>query len=99
MQIAENSIKTLESKGVENIIVKQEKFTKPNGASGLKTFGTASFPIAEKFLNGNYVLLGFTSENILQTVMITWKGNDVYADQIVERILNSIELIKLKEDE
>ena len=99
VQIAENSIKTLESKGVENIIVKQEKFTTPNGASGLKTFGTASFPIAEKFLNGNYVLLGFTSENILQTVMITWKGNDVYADQIVERILNSIELIKLKEDE
>ncbi|RMZ51479.1 hypothetical protein EB822_03130 [Flavobacteriaceae bacterium PRS1] len=99
VQIAENSIKTLESKGVENIIVKQEKFTTPNGASGLKTFGTASFPIAEKFLNGNYMLLGFTAENILQTVMITWKGNDVYADQIVERILNSIELIKLKEDE
>ena len=45
------------------------------------------------------MLLGFTAENILQTVMITWKGNDVYADQIVERILNSIELIKLKEDE
>ena len=34
VQIAENSIKTLESKGVENIIVKQEKFTTPNGASG-----------------------------------------------------------------
>ena len=99
VQIAENSIKTLENKGVENIIVKQEQFTTPNGASGLKTFGTASFPIADKFQNGNYVLLGFTSENILQTVMITWKGNDVYADQIVERILNSIELIKLKEDE
>lgn len=99
VQIAENSIKTLESKGVENIIVMQEQFTTPNGALGLKTFGTASFPIADKFQNGNYVLLGFTTENILQTVMITWKENDVYADQIVERILNSIELIKLEEDQ
>ncbi len=97
-QVAEENIKTLENKGVENIIVKQNQFTTPNGAEGLKTYGTANFPIADKFENGNYVLLGFTSKSILQTVMITWKGNDVYADQIVERILSSIELIKIEED-
>lgn len=97
-EAAEGSIKTFESRGVKNITVKQEQFITPNGAAGLKTFGTASFPINEKFENGNYVLLGFTTENILQTLMITWKDNDVYADQIVERILNSIELIKLEEE-
>ncbi|RLD28532.1 MAG: hypothetical protein DRI75_06400 [Bacteroidetes bacterium] len=97
-QAAEGSIKILESKGVENIIVKNEKFITPNGAEGLKTYGTASFPIANRFENGSYVLLGFTTENILQTIMLTWKGNDVYADQIVERILNSIELIKIEEE-
>ena len=97
-EAAEGSIKTLESKGVKNITVKQEQFITPNGAAGLKTFGTASFPINENFENGNYALLGFTAENILQTLMITWKDNDVYADQIVERILNSIELIKLEEE-
>ena len=97
-QAAEGNIKTLESKGVKNITVKQEQFITPNGAAGLKTFGTASFPINDKFENGNYLLLGFTTENILQTLMITWKDNDVYADQIVERILNSIELIKLEEE-
>jgi hypothetical protein len=97
---AEGSIKILESKGVENIIVKKEQFITPNGASGLKTYGTAKFPIAiiDKFENGNYVLLGFTTENILQTIMLTWKDDDVYADQIIERILNSIELIKLEEE-
>jgi len=97
-EAAESSIKTLESKGVKNITVKQEQFITPNGAAGLKTFGTASFPINENFENGNYLLLGFTTENILQTIMITWKDNDVYADQIAERILNSIELIKLEEE-
>ena len=97
-EAAEGSIKTLESKGVKNITVKQEQFITPNGAAGLKTFGTGSFPINENFESGNYVLLGFTAENILQTLMITWKDNDVYADQIVQRILNSIELIKLEEE-
>lgn len=95
---AEGSIKILESKGIENIIVKQEQFITPNGAVGLKTYGTARFPIIDKFENGNYILLGFTTENILQTIMLTWKDNDVYADQIVERILKSIELIKLEEE-
>lgn len=99
-QASENSIRTLESKGVKNIIVKNEQFITPNGAEGLKTFGTASFPSAfpDKFESGNYILLGFTSENILQSVMLTWKDNDVYADQIMERILNSIELIKIEEE-
>ena len=84
---------------VENIIVKQEQFITPNGAAGLKTYGTANFPIADDFGSGNYVLLGFTAENILHTLLITWKDNDVYADQIVERILSSIELIKLEEED
>ncbi len=99
-QAAEEGIKKLESKGVENIIVKSEQFITPNGADGLKTYGTASFPalIPDKFESGNYIILGFTSENILQTVMFVWKDNDVYADQIVDRILNSIELIKLEEE-
>ena len=100
-QAAEGSLKTLESKGVENIIVKSEQFITPNGAEGLKTYGTASFPtvIPDSFESGNYILLGFTNENILQNVMLIWKDNDVYAEQIVERIMNSIELIKLEEDE
>lgn len=99
-QASENSLKTLENKGVENIIVKNEQFITPNGADGLKTHGTASFPtgIPDKFESGNYVLLGFTTDNILYSVMLTWKEDDVYADQIVERILNSIELIKPEEE-
>ena len=28
-----------------------------------------------------------------------WKDNDVYADQIIDRIMNSIELLKLEEED
>ena len=31
--------------------------------------------------------------------ILTWKEDDVYADQIMERVLNSVELIKLTEKE
>jgi hypothetical protein len=95
----EGSFKTWESMGVENLFVKNEKFVTPNGAEGLKVFGTADFPtvIPNKLERGNYVLLNFTTENYMQQVVLTWKEQDNYADQIMERIINSIELKKAEE--
>ncbi len=100
-QAAEGNLKTFEQNGVQNLITKNEQFITPNGQEGLKTFGTADFPVPrqDNFEKGQYVLLGFTTQNILQQVIITWREGDVYADQIVDRILNSIELIKLEEKE
>jgi hypothetical protein len=46
-----------------------------------------------------YVVLGFSTPNLLQQVILIWKEDDVYADQIIERILNSIELITLTEEQ
>ena len=95
----EGSFKTWESMGVENLFVKNEKFVTPNGAEGLKVFGTADFPtvIPNKLERGNYVLLNFTTENYMQQVVLTWKEHDNYADQIMERIINSIELKKAEQ--
>ncbi len=99
-QAAEGSLKNLEKNGVRNLITKNEQFITPNGQEGLKTYGTADFPIPgqDKFVKGKYILLGFTTQNILQQVVLTWRVNDVYADEIVDRILNSIELIKLEKE-
>ena len=98
---AEGSLSNLEQKGARNIITRSEQFITPNGQEGLKTYGTAEFliPGTEDYVNGNYVLLGFTTQNLLQQVILLWKQDDVYADQIMERALNSIELIKLEEEE
>jgi hypothetical protein len=98
---AENQLKQLEAQGAQNIITKNEQFITPNGQEGLKTFGTADFKIPQtgKIEKGNYIILGFTKENILQQVILIWKQDDVYADQIIDRIVNSIELLKLREED
>jgi hypothetical protein len=91
---AEKCITDLEKQGIENILVKQDKFTTPNGEEGIKIHGSGDFPspFSEAKVKGKYVLLLFTSENVMQQVVITSKETDTYADAIVERILNSVEL-------
>lgn len=97
-QVAAKSIHDLEKQGVTDIFVKQEKFVTPNGAEGLKTFGTLKIPElnSNDFKDGHYVLLQFVSDNkdVLQQILITWADADRYAEQISERIINSIELKK-----
>ncbi|WP_394804319.1 BatD family protein [Aestuariibaculum lutulentum] len=92
----DNSLKVLEQAGAQNIVTKSEKFTTPNGAEGLKVFGTLDMPVpnTDKFETANYAILGFTSGSVIQQISLTWKKNDTYADQMVERILNSVELNK-----
>jgi len=98
-QAQNGAIKQLEQAGVTDISVLNDKFTTPNGAEGLKTHGTASFPIlnSDEFYEGQYVILQFSSKNILQRISIVWNKTDEYADKIVERILNSVELKKAEE--
>lgn len=98
-QASEKTIKQIESMGVQNILVKSEKFITPNGAEGLKTYGSAKFPIPNttNFYEGNYVILQFSTPNVLQSISISWRKDDVYAGQIVERVLNSVELKKAEE--
>ena len=95
----DGSFKIWEGQGVQNIIIKNDKFVTPNGAEGLKVYGTGDFPTLKpnSLEKGNYVMLAFTAENVMQQVILTWRTTDIYADQIVERILNSVELKKEEE--
>ena len=97
---AEARLNSLESLGAENIITKNEQFITPNGQEGLKTFGTADFTDEKgNREKGEYIILGFTTERLLQEVVLLWNKDDVYANQIMDRVLNSIELIKLQDEE
>ena len=95
-KVVEGSLKMYEASGAQNIITKQDKFVTPNGAEGIKVYGTLQRPIpgTEQVENGKYTFLVFasTSEDVLQQIELSWKDSDTYADQIVERILNSVEL-------
>ena len=95
----EEQLKQFESSGVQNIITKNEQFITPNGQEGLKTFGTADFKIenTDQRVKANYIILGFTTDYLLQQVILKWKKEDSYSDDIVERIMGSIELLKLTE--
>ena len=99
LKVAEGVLDRFEKQGAKNIITRNEQFITPNGQEGVKTFGTGEFLVGENLVKSEYIILGFSTPNILQQVILTWTANDIYADQIVERILNSIELIKLKDDE
>jgi hypothetical protein len=94
-KVSEESLKGFETQGATDITVKREKFVTPNAAEGLKTFGTLNikFPNTNSVVNAEYILLCFSNQkNVLQQVIITWPDNDDYADDMVERIVNSIEL-------
>jgi hypothetical protein len=94
-QVIDGNLKTYEAAGAQNIITKRDKFVTPNGAEGLKVYGSLQMPVtpgSESLENGKYVILAFNSENVVQQVSLSWKENDTYADQMVERILNSVEL-------
>jgi hypothetical protein len=96
-QVSEDAIKQIESQGGKDITVKRDQFSTPNNAKGLKTFGTLSVGVANTDItfSANYAMLHFTSDNanVLQQIIITWPEDDTYADDVVKRIINSIELI------
>jgi hypothetical protein len=99
LNVAEGVLDSFEANGTKNITTRNEQFITPNGQEGIKTFGTADFLIEDTLVKSEYILLGFSTPNILQQVILTWKEDDLYAEQIIERILNSIELIKLTKDD
>ncbi len=99
LESTEAVLNRFEKEGAKNIISRNEQFITPNGQEGVKTFGTAEFIINDTLTKGVYVVLGFSTPNLLQQVILIWKEDDVYADQIIVRILNSIELITLTEEQ
>jgi hypothetical protein len=89
---SEMYVKKLENEGARDIAVKREQFSTPNNAQGLKTFGYMKTDSNGDEKSMNYILLLFKAENIRQQVLINWEDYDDYAQQIVDRIMASIEL-------
>ena len=94
---SERYIESLETRGAKDITVKREQFITPNAAEGLKTFGSMNFEVDGDLVPANYVNILFKAESVRQEVIVQWRDNDDYADEIIERILNSVELKKAEE--
>jgi hypothetical protein len=93
-QIVDRFLKTLEGKGAKNIITKQEEFVTLTGIKGLKTYGSGKFAVPEKegLFNGNYIMLSFGGPGFQQLITLTWLDDDPYAQEIVDRILKTVEV-------
>ena len=93
-----NSIETIEKMGVKNIITKFEKFQTQNDAEGLMIYGSADFPTDNltQFRKYKYKMFGFINSQDYKQIFISWEENDNYIVEIVDRIVNSVELVKNK---
>ncbi len=94
-QLIASQFAMFEKNGFSADIVKSEKFTTPNGAEGLKTFGTGSQVINEEkgiVDSGEYTFITFQAENVIQQLFISWHDDDPYGKQIAERVMQSVEL-------
>ncbi|AVI50502.1 DUF4381 domain-containing protein [Pukyongia salina] len=93
-KILESSLAAFEAQGAKNMVVKTESFETEKGIKGLKAYG--SFESDNPFVKGNdtqnYEMLVFGQKGALQQVIIASLDSDPYAEQLVDRIRNSIEL-------
>jgi hypothetical protein len=92
----EGSLKIMEAQGAQNIIVKQEDFQTNQGIQGLKGYGTMTVlnPVDKSSSKAYYEILLFKQDQGLQQIVILHQEGDTYANDITERILNSVELQK-----
>ena len=89
----------LEAQGATNIVMKQEEFTTLNGAKGLKVFGTlqAQNPVTGEAIPNEYVILNFAEKGGYEQIIVIFNEDDTYAEEISQRIINSVEINNLKE--
>lgn len=93
-QTIEQIIKSFEAQGTKNIITKQEEFSTVSGVKGLKVYGSGKFkvPESEELIKGKYTVLLFGGKGFQQYVILSWLNDDAYAEEIVNRILTTVEV-------
>ncbi len=92
--LVDANLANFENMGVRNILTKEDKFTTKSGVVGLKTFGTGTFdiPDTKETRKIEYIILCFGGKGFVQQVIIYHEKGDTYAEQIVSRILNTLDV-------
>ena len=92
----DSTLDDLESRGLQNMLVKYDEFETKNKGKGLLISGTSDFKISDKkYKSGDYNVIGFLTETGFKTIILLTHEKR-YIDSIKERILNSIEVLKEK---
>ncbi|MFV8345592.1 hypothetical protein [Flavobacterium sp. ZB4P13] len=87
-------LQSMEAQGAQNMIVKQEEFETKEGVKGIKAYGTFSQINGDNKSSAKmyYEALLFSQEGGLQQILLFHEEGDTYANEISERVLNSVEL-------
>ena len=87
-------LQSMEVQGAQNMIVKQEEFETKEGVKGIKAYGTFSQINGDNKSSAKmyYEALLFSQEGGLQQILLLHEEGDAYANEISERVLNSVEL-------
>ncbi|UOX34806.1 BatD family protein [Flavobacterium sediminilitoris] len=98
-RIVEVKLKQMELLGAKNITVKNEDYEDAKGLTGKKAYGTftAMNLIEKEDQQMNYEVLVFSQPGGSQELLLIYKNDDEYAQQIMERVINSVELRKTTE--
>lgn len=93
-QTIEQLLQTFQAAGAKNIITKDDVFTTISGVKGTRVYGSGKFksPSSEDLIKGKYEILVFGAKGFQQTIGITYLEDDAYAQQIVDRIKNTLEV-------
>ncbi len=83
----------MEKNGARNILMKDEKFTIPSGQEGVKVFGSAVYKnlLTQKDEEKSYTILNLAVNGGFEQIMIIYNKNDEYAEEIANRVINSVE--------
>jgi len=86
----------LERKGAKNIITKTEDYSTLEGIKGVKVFGTLEMkiPDMDRSINKKYMILNFAVNQGFQQITVIYNEQDAFADEIANRIINSVEFEK-----
>lgn len=90
----EQILNGFETQGTKNIITKQEEFTTPTGIKGVKIYGSGQFavPNSNELVKGQYAVVFFAGNSFQQQIILSWLDGDIYAQEMVERILRSLDV-------
>ncbi len=91
----EGSLAELEKGGAKNMLVKQEEFETDKGIKGIKAHGEFNRQVSDTKVRkepNQYELLLFAQQEGLQQVLVVYQDDGRFAEDIKNRIIESIEL-------
>lgn len=93
--LLEEKLILLEQSGATNLIVMDEPFKTEQGITGIKASGEFNISLGEnkfKKAKSDYELVIFSQGGYTQEILIVSEKEDLYAQQIKERIIKSVEI-------